>query len=90
MDKYGHNLEQELDGMQSNLDFVQLKKWIDEVAPQQRCSLGVHTPITHHMGSRFAKFFARPECGGFQPYPSTDLQKLVKKVWIAAGVQSMS
>lgn len=82
MDKYGHNLEHELDTNESLSDFVKLRKWLDEVAPHQRCSLGLHTPITPHMGSRFATFFARPECGGFQPYTSTGLHKMVKKVCV--------
>lgn len=80
MDKYGHILEHELDNNESLADFVNLKKWLDEVAAQQRCALGLHTSITEHMGARFATFFARPECGGFLPYTSTGLHKMVKKV----------
>lgn len=80
MDRYGHNLEHELDHNESLADFFKLRKWLDDVATQQRCALGLHTSITAHMGTRFATFFDRPECGGFQPYTSTGLHKLVKKV----------
>lgn len=80
MDKYGHNLQHELDTNESLSNFAELQKWLEEVAPQQRCSLGLHTPITPHMGSRFATFFARPECSGFQPYKPTDLYEMIKMV----------
>lgn len=80
MDKYGHNLEHELDNNESLSDFEKLKKWLDEVAPQQTCSLGLHTSITAHVGSRFATFFGRPECGGFQPYKPAGHHKMIKKV----------
>lgn len=80
IDKYGRSLEHEIDHNESLTDFVKLKKWLDEVATQQRCSLGLHTSITAYMGARFATFFGRPECGGFHPHSSTGLHKIVKKV----------
>lgn len=85
MDKYGHNLHHELETNKNLADFVQLKKWLEEVTPQQRCSLGLHVPITSHAGSRFKTFFARPECGGFQPYAPTGLHEMVKKVRCAGS-----
>lgn len=86
MDKWGHNLEHELNHNDCLSNYVKLKEWLNEVAPQQRCSLGLHTPIAAHMGSRFASFFARPECGGFQPYTPTGLHKMVKKVCTCAWI----
>lgn len=81
MDKYGHNLEQELESNESLAEFTNLKGWLDEVAAQQRCALGLHTPISAEMGRKFSTFFARPECCGFQPYTSTKIHGMVKKVY---------
>lgn len=81
MDKYGHNLEHELDNNESLAEFANLKKWLDGVGAQQRCALGLHTPISAEMGAKFSTFFARPECGGFQHYAPKKIHNMVKKVW---------
>lgn len=80
VDKYGRSLELELDNKESLGNFTELRKWLDEVATQQQCSLGLHTPIAADKGARFTTFFAREECGGFRPYMSTGLHQMVKKV----------
>ncbi|CAN0071018.1 unnamed protein product [Ectocarpus sp. 4 AP-2014] len=80
MDKYGHNLEQELDTNESLSEFATLKTWLDEVVAQQRCALGLHTPISAEQGSKFSTFFARPECGGFRQHTSAKIHNMVNKV----------
>lgn len=86
MDKYGHNLEHEIDNNDSLAEFANLKKWLDEVGAQQRCALGLHTPVSAEMGANFSTFFARPECGGFQQYAPKTIHKMVKKVGTQASV----
>lgn len=86
MDKYGHNIEHELDHNEALADVTKLRTWLDQAAAQQRCSLGLHTSITKSMGTKFCTFFARPECGGFKPCTSTGLHKMVKKVLQCQGV----
>lgn len=85
MDKYGHNLEHELENNESLAEFVNLKKWLDEVGAQQRCALGLHARISAQMGAKFSTFFSRPECGGFQQYAPKTIHNMVKKVCISVG-----
>lgn len=90
IDKYGNRLEHELENNAGLSDLARLREWLDEAASQQRCSLGLHVPISKDMGAKFAKFFARPECGGFQPYTPKEFHEIVKKVqkvpWEILGV----
>lgn len=85
MDKYGHNLEQELDTNESLSEFAALKTWLDEAVAQQRCALGLHTPISAEQGAKFSTFFARPECGGFRQHTSAKIHNMVKKVRLFLG-----
>lgn len=80
IDKCGNHLENELENNERLSDLARLQEWLDEAASQQRCSLGLHVPISKDMGAKFADFFARPECGGFQPYMPKMFHEIVKKV----------
>ncbi|CAM9288009.1 unnamed protein product, partial [Chrysoparadoxa australica] len=80
VDKHGKFLEHEMAHNDQLTDYTKLKKWMDEATAQQRCTFGLHQPITAIQARPFKTFWARPECGGFSPFEPKGLHRLVKSV----------